>query len=177
MSSHGCAKDEIVYKPIKKLFNHYPQWVRSKQFRQEVTFCMVKMVLSSVYSKFPSEKGCLFHGYITGYVTNSVGLIKLFASSQLHGCVYSVFTCPTSVLQSTRQIPMDENDLNSSQFVRKMASNRGHICFSVYWVYHSRSRVVFLCNNGSRRSLLSPTHPEWQFAVHCHTTGHGGYLH
>ena len=55
VSSHGCAKDEIVYKPIEKLFTHYPQWVRRKQFRQEVTFCVVKMVLSSVYRKFSSK--------------------------------------------------------------------------------------------------------------------------
>ena len=54
--SHGCAKDEFVYKPIEKLFTHYPQWVRRKQFRQEVTFCVVKMVLSSVYRKFSSKR-------------------------------------------------------------------------------------------------------------------------
>ena len=60
MSSHGCAKDEIVYKPIEKLFTHYPQWVRRKQFRQEVTFCVVKMVLSSVYRKFSSKKTVYF---------------------------------------------------------------------------------------------------------------------
>ena len=56
VSSHGCAKDEIINKPIEKLFTHYPQWVRSKQFRQEVTFCMVEMVISSVYRKFPSKR-------------------------------------------------------------------------------------------------------------------------
>ena len=53
MSSHGCAKDEIVYNPIEKLSTHYPQWVRSKQFRQVM---IVKMVLSSVYRKFPSKR-------------------------------------------------------------------------------------------------------------------------
>ena len=31
---------------------------------------------------------------------------------------------PSSALQSTRHFTMDENDLNSSQFVSKMASNR-----------------------------------------------------
>ena len=36
------------------------KWVRSKQFRQEVTFCVVKMVLSSVYRKFFSKKTFYF---------------------------------------------------------------------------------------------------------------------
>ena len=31
------------------------------------------------------------------------------------------------------------------------------------------SRVIFLCNYGGSRSRLAPTHPEWQFAVLCHT--------
>ena len=42
-------------------------------------------------ANFP-VKGCLFCGYATGYVINSVGLREIFASSQLHGCVSSVFT-------------------------------------------------------------------------------------
>ena len=59
------------------------KWVRSKQFRQEVTFCVMKMVLNIQYiADFP-VKGCLFCGYTTGYVINSVGLREIFASSQL----------------------------------------------------------------------------------------------
>ena len=56
-------------------------------------------------------------------MTNSVGLMKIFATSQLHDA-FILSSVPTSALQSTRQFAMDENDLKSSQFGREMASNR-----------------------------------------------------
>ena len=91
ISSHGCTKDEIVFNQSESLpISH--KWVRSKQCRQEVTFCVMKMLLNIQYiANFP-VKGCLFCGYTTGYVINSVGLREIFTSSQLHGCVSSVFT-------------------------------------------------------------------------------------
>ena len=102
MSSHGCSKDEIVYNPIGKLFTHYPQWVRSKQFRQEVTFCVVKMVLSSVYRKFSSED-CLFYGYTPGYVTKSVGLSEIYLLPLSYTDAFLLSSrVPTSALQSTQ---------------------------------------------------------------------------
>ena len=82
------------------------------------------MVLSSVYRKF-SSKDCLFCGYTPGYVTKSVGLSEIYLLPLSYTDAFLLSSrVPTSALQSTRHVTMDENDLNSSQFVRKMASNR-----------------------------------------------------
>ena len=104
-------------------------------------------VFSSVFSQISQLKSCFI-----SWINNSLcdQFCEMVPVSLTDAFLLSS-RVPTSAWQSLRRFTIDRNDLNSSQYVRKMGSNRWNICFfSVYWGYHSRSQVVFLCNNGSR---------------------------
>ena len=106
-------------------------------------------------------------------MTNSVGWMDIFLPLILTDAFLLSSQVPTSAWESLCRFTMDENDLNSSQYVRKMTSNRWNICFfSVYWVTiveveQSFYAMMEIDDLSFHQHILNGS-----FAVHCHTTVH-----